>query len=330
MKSMNTENQERRTKMTKTTTSKKAPVAPLGDAVDIGFDDDLILEKLDTLDSEEDALKVLDDGLPEPSLEPEKTTSVYEDISALITDIDDSVDYLTWVVYGKNGTGKTTLLATAEGMLILAPEDGTLSIRGAKDVKKLKIDTWDKLEQVYWLLKEGEVVKDAKGMVQGIKIKAGKSKFTVKYLAIDTVTKLAEVCMRNVVLGAKEKDIDKDVIRRTMKDWGEMSDKLKYWLQQFEELPLQRVWLFQENSNSEDVESDEFSIYPAINKSLRTYALSEADIIARTYIAKTEKGIQYRLNASPNPNYVTKDRTNALKGAVPNPSLSKLHKLIFK
>jgi len=78
------------------------------------------------------------------------------------------------------------------------------------------------------------------------------------------------------------------------------------------------------------VESDEFSIYPAANKSLRTYVLSEADIIARTYIAKSEKGVQYRISAAPNPNYVTKDRTSMINIApINNPSLTKLYDKIF-
>lgn len=134
--------------------------------------------------------------------------------------------------------------------------------------------------------------------------------------------------MRNVVLGEREKDLDKDIIKKTMKNWGDMSEKLKYWLQLFKELPVQKIWLLQEGTNSEDVDSDEFSIFPQVNKSVRTYVMSEADVIARTYIAKTAKGVQFRLSAAPNDKYVTKDRTNKL-GIVANPSLNKLYKLVF-
>ncbi|NCB03617.1 MAG: hypothetical protein EOM67_15915, partial [Spirochaetia bacterium] len=199
-------------------------------------EDDLDAISLDM----EDALTVEEPMVEERMAEaafkpPADPLSVLE---ALITPIDDSVEYLTWVIYGKNGTGKTTLLSTADGVLILAAEDGTLSIRTkAKNARKLKIDSWEKIESIYWLLKNGNYRKDG-----GIDIKTSTGVFTVKYLAIDTVTKLAEVCMRNVVLGELDKDASKDIIKKTMRDWGDMSEKMKYWLQQFEELPLQRVW----------------------------------------------------------------------------------------
>lgn len=285
-------------------------------------DDSLIFEPMLISNDEEEVEEDGDLVMPAQAVVP---TSL-SDIEAAITDIDDAVEFLTWVIYGKNGTGKTTLLSTAQGVLILAAEDGTLSIKDkAKgQAKKLKIDTWEKLEAVYWLLKKGKATKD------GIIINTATGQFTVKYVAIDTVTKLTEVCMRNVVLGDKASNKNTDIIKKTLKDWGDMGEKMKYWLQQFEELPVQRVWVCQENSNSDDVDSDEFSIYPSLNKSLRTYVLSEADIIARTYIANGEKGIQYRLSAAPNPKYVTKDRTSKInKGAIGNPSLEKIYNLVF-
>src|SRR5690606_21158438 len=86
------------------------------------------------------------------------TSSAEFDISSLITDIDDNVEYLTWFLYGKNGTGKTTALSTIDGMLVLAFEDGTLSIKDkvkADGTQKIRIDVWDKLESIYWHLKNG-------------------------------------------------------------------------------------------------------------------------------------------------------------------------------
>jgi len=307
----------------------------LNDSLDLDSEDDFEAVVLNATKPVEEDLFVADFTVaPDVFIEP-RTASVSpsSDISDLITDIDDNVEFLTWCIYGKNGTGKTTLLSTTEGMLVLASEDGTLAIKDkSKDkAKKLRIDTWEKLEQVYWLLAQSPIKKDKKtGKILGIEIPVKGGKFLVKSIGFDTVDRLAEVCMRNVVLGEKAKDADKDILKKTLRNWGDMGEKMKFWLQQFEELPVQRIMLCQEGSNSEDVDSDEFGIYPALNQGLRKYVLSEADIIARLSIAKTDKGMQFRMSALPNSKYVTKDRTTKLSGVIANPSLDKLYNLVFK
>lgn len=252
--------------------------------------------------------------------------SVEGGIGDLIVAIDESVEHLTWLIYGKNGTGKTTLLSTVDGMLVLAAEDGTLSIRDkvTGGAMKIRIDSWKKMEQVYWLLKEGRWADN------GVYIQTSQGQFHVKSLGFDTVTKLIEVCMRNVVLKDKEKDTSRDIIKRTLRDWGDMGEKLKYWMNMFKELPLQKVWLCQESANAEDLESEEYTIYPAANKSIRVYLQSEADVIGRTYIKQTAPGkVQFRLSVAPNPTYITKDRTNQLGGIIPNPKLKTLYNKVF-
>lgn len=245
-------------------------------------------------------------------------------LESLITEVDDDVEYLTWVIYGKNGTGKTTMLSTTDGMLILASEDGTLSIKDkAKGkAKKLRIEHWEQFEAVYWLLKGGKATPD------GIIINTSTGPFLVKTVAIDTVTKLVEVAMRSTVLGARAKDPTQDVIKKTLKNWGDNSDKVKYWMQMFSELPVQNVWLFQESSNSESSDSDEYSIFPAVNNSVRLYCLAEADIIARTLIVKKDDKNIFALSTKPNASYVTKDRTNHI-GVMANPSLDKIYAKVF-
>lgn len=284
-------------------------------------------------EDEDDELEIIAEEVPLEKMvfenPPPRAGVSMSGIESLITEVDDKVEYLAWLIYGKNGTGKTTLLSTVDGMLILAAEDGTLSIRDkAKGkAKKILIDSWDKIEGVYWLLKNSPVEVDANG-TKGIRITTKDGTFLVKSIAFDTITKLAEVCMRNIVLGEAEKDPTKDVLKKTLKNWGDMSEKLKYWLQMFQDFPVQKVWLCQETANADDLDSDEFSIFPNVSKSIRSYIMSEADVIARTYIAKTEKGVQFRLSAAPNDKYVTKDRTNKLK-IVANPSLSTLYKIVF-
>jgi len=310
------------------------------DAVEDDYDKVMAKNRKELEEDVEDIFGGTEFAAPTPAKsKPKKATPVVEeeidenDISFLITDIDDRVKYLTWCIYGKNGTGKTTLLSTTDGMLVLASEDGTLSIRDKSKgkAKKLRVDTWEKLEQVYWLLAQSPQILDPEtNEIVGIEIPVKGGTFLVKSIGFDTADRLAEVCMRNVVLGEKAKDADKDILKKTLKNWGDMGEKMKFWLQQFEELPVQRIILCQEGSNSEDIDSDEFSIYPALNQGLRKYILSEADVIARLSIAKTDKGMQFRMSALPNSKYVTKDRTTRLSGIIANPNLDKLYSAVFK
>lgn len=143
--------------------AKKTVVEPIGEVEPMILDEDDL--ELDIVaDFDDLGVEELTEEEMTPSLAPVKDVTDLSSIEAMITDVDDRVEHLTWVVYGKNGTGKTTLLSTAEGVLILAAEDGTLSIRSKADkAKKIRIDTWEKLEAVYWLLKDGVDGSDARG-----------------------------------------------------------------------------------------------------------------------------------------------------------------------
>lgn len=271
-------------------------------------------------------------------VKPGSTIGLVEEISdieSMIVDVDEGLDNPTICIYGKNGTGKTTMLSTYDGVLILAPDEGTLSIRekAKGSAKKVFVDTWGKVEAVYWLVHNGKVVyKDKKPA--GVEIKTKGGKFIVRAIAWDTVTSIARVCMRNVVLGAAESSIHRDIVKKTLRDWGDMSEKLRYWLSQYKLLRdkgILNIWTLQETTNSEDVESEEFSVFPDINRSIRGYILEEADLVMRTMIGRDKEGrVGFKISGKPNPNYITKDRTGMLSGIISNPDLSKMLAHAFK
>ena len=285
-------------------------------------DDSIVLES--DVEAEEPEIEVEIKTTTKTSKATKKVTSTKPEICEFITDVAENIEHLTWLLYGKNGTGKTTIGGTADGALILAAEDGTLSIRNSKNnIKKLPIDVWDKVEQAYWLLKNGVVTSD------GIKIHVKGGTFLVKTLVIDTITRLIQICLRSVVLGEAAKDPEKDVVSPTLRDWGTMSQKLAYWLMQFDELPVQKVWLMQETTSTDPTE-DEVDITVDANKAMRNMLLSQADIIGRTCLIKHDGQTKFAVKFAPNTNFVTKDRTGVLGKTFVNPNLDNLYSRVFK
>lgn len=84
---------------------------------------------------------------------------------------------VTALIYGRAGTGKTTIAGTFPKPLLLLDisEKGTDSIADEKGVDVLRIEDWDDFEAVYWELEAGEtkyktVVVDALHAAQALAI----------------------------------------------------------------------------------------------------------------------------------------------------------------
>lgn len=231
----------------------------------------------------------------------------------------------TLLVYGKNGTGKTTFSATGTNTLLVACEDGTRSLKGTKNAKNItayRINTWEDFTDLFLLLQKS-VTGSGKVMLDGKK--------QIDKIAIDTVTKLADICLRDVVLGEVKKDPTREVTRITQANWGEMTNKVVHWLELYRnELPVDTLWLMQERRNGDSADIEEFSIVPYANRALNKYVLEQADIIARSSIVKVDGEVKFILNAAPHPLVVTKDRSGKLKTAIPNANWDKLLKYINK
>jgi hypothetical protein len=178
---------------------------------------------------------------------------------------------------------------------------------------------------LYWFLASGTPKNG------GIELDLPEGKWLCKTVAIDTLTKLQNICMRTVVLKERASDATKDVVNPTLRDWGIMGQKMMYWLTAFKGLPVQKLWAVQERNNVEEVGTDGFVAAPDMSKSLRTYVQTEADIIGRMYIKQVErdgkKGVSYRMRVGGSEEFITKDRTNKLKPIIENPKFKALYEL---
>lgn len=244
-------------------------------------------------------------------------TRAYDPIEAMITSVGDVPEWMTIVVYGKNGTGKTTFGASGKKTLVLEVEkDGTFSVRDrGSEAKKYPVKSWDDFEKIYWYLK--------------------KNPGLYEVVCIDTLTRLRELCLRSIVLNKKAEGaelLDKDVFKVTLPQYGDINQRMKFWLDAYADLPCHKVWLCQEGAGSEDKDVAGVDAYPELPHKIRVHVCSEATIIGRTEIKfKSEivggvpKEIpQFIMRVSPSELYLSKDRSKALGAGLVNPKIDKL------
>lgn len=233
-----------------------------------------------------------------------------------VTDIgDDDGEGLSFVIYGRSGTGKTTLAADFEKpMLYIDVKDkGTKSIRDVKGIKRLKINAFADLENAYWWLKDNPE--------------------RYRTVVIDTVSQLQALYVREFgeAKGKHSKRNVGDWGTLTKRDWGDISAKLKEWLGNYRdlvELGMDVVFIAQDrtfNMGDDDTDDDEVlapEVGPGLSPSIAKALNASVDLIGNTFIRsqwieeKNSKGkviaeheqIDFCLRVGPNSLYVTKVR----------------------
>lgn len=217
-------------------------------------------------------------------------------------------------IYGRSGTGKTTLAASwPKPILYLNIRDnGEESISDVEGIDVVDIETSeDLLEQILWLHK-----------------KASKDKLIYKTIVLDTMSQLQTLLVEE--MGATKK-IPKgkragDFGVLTRQDWGKISGDLIKAIMDIRGLPVNSVFIAQERVfNAGDEEDDGIDqlapevgtkLMPSVNKDL----CASVNIVANTFIrikvktkkvdGKKEKTItkQFCLRLGPNEVYTTKIR----------------------
>lgn len=236
-------------------------------------------------------------------------------------------EWLSMVVYGRSGTGKTTFAGTApKPLLILDVSDrGTISVKGQPETYVLSIEKWEDFEEAYWYLKSG--------------------KHSFKSVAIDTMTQLQDLAIRQIVGDEKE---DLIISRRA---WGAVSALMKTWILNFRDLPLTKIFICQDRLITSDEESEADpemivpEVGPALSPSVARTLNAAVDAIGQTFIrerlvtVKTKKGneksqlvVEYCMRIGPHARYLTKIRREKpgveLPQVIINPTFEKIIKLV--
>jgi hypothetical protein len=218
------------------------------------------------------------------------------------------------VIYGRSGTGKTTLAATApkKQLYLDVRDEGTDSIADVEGIDVVEINDFSSFEETYWWLR--------------------KNPDKYKSVVIDTVSQLQTIVAQEVA-ASKNKEIGRDGPKwgeLTQRDWGTISSIMKEWLGNYRDLTrlgMDVIFIAQDRTFNfnEDYEEGEEGLLipevgPALSPSIARSLNASVTVIGHTFvrerkIVKEVKGkkksrtvVEYCLGLSPNPVYIRKVR----------------------
>lgn len=216
---------------------------------------------------------------------------------------------LSVVLYGRSGTGKTTLAASFPSPILFidVKDQGTASVIDTEDCDVAQVTEFSQFEELYWYLE--------------------KNKKKYKTIVIDTVSQLQQLVVAEIA-AAKNKKSDGKWGSLTRQDWGTISSDMKEWLINYRDLSalgMNVVFIAQDRtSNMDDAEDSTVEITPEIgpqlSPSIAKTLNAAVQMIGNTFIRTREverevrgkkkkfERIEYCLRIGPSPVYVTKTR----------------------
>jgi phage nucleotide-binding protein len=228
-----------------------------------------------------------------------------DDVAGRIKPVHRLNDHMKVVLYGRSGTGKTTLACDFPGpkLLIDMNDRGTDSVRDVKGLDVLSCEEWGDFEEAYWYLK--------------------KNKGKYKTLIIDTLSMLQDLTITKVMNGRTSKNGE----LLTRKDWGEISSLLKVWIMNVRDLPLNVVFIAQDRVSNAGGEEDDNDgqimpeVGPRLMPSVASTLNAAVSLIGNTFVRervtrtktddkkiKEKRTIEYCLRIGPHAYYTTKVR----------------------
>lgn len=226
--------------------------------------------------------------------------------------------------YGRSGTGKTTLAASfpKPALMLDIREKGTDSVFDVKGLDVLSVNSWQDIEDVYWLLKKNS---------------------HYKTVILDQVSALQDLCQAEVLS-------QEDKTQMSQRLYGEVSSRMKTWLLSYRDLieeGINVIFLAHDRTfGNDDGDDSDFQIDPAVGPrvmpSVATVLTGCVKIIACTFIqeklglrdVKTKqrsRTVKYCIRLGAHGVYTTKLRTSKstpVPPVVSNPSYEKLVQLM--
>ena len=242
----------------------------------------------------------------------------------------------SFLIYGRNKRGKTTfsLSGGIDETLLVDPENGSgLMIESNPFV--WPIARWADFDEVWGALRTGKLSPNH--------IKQGESSTPFRFVSLDGLTKINNVCLKHVMKVQEDRDLDRQPGFVQQRDYGKSGELMKEMFAKFHNLKMIKIYTCQERMISgteswmgdeeDEAEAADITWVPDLPKGVRADIEGLVDVIGRIYTKKVEvKGkpkLQRRLQIGIDDGLDTGYRSDFnLPDMIRYPSVKKLMKLM--
>lgn len=211
------------------------------------------------------------------------------------------------LIYGRPGTGKTTMLGTLSGNAVLI--DTTLTEGGdfvlsdkADRIQTFQCTTWDEIQEVYEAVKSEEIKPN--------------------WLGIDSLTGMEKLAKRKILeerSGTKVNlkldpedltDTELDKMKLSLPEYGQMANMIEELVVRFNKLNLWKVWTAQERKQGGSADDEgPVQIGPDLISSSLRAASPPMFMVGRLAVAQDANGVYRRtFRTGIHPIYICKVR----------------------
>lgn len=192
-------------------------------------------------------------------------------------------------IYGKSGSGKTSLIGTmpGKGLVIDVPqlEGGTFVLEDQADhIDVVPVATWRAINEIWWHLNGNT--------------------HEYKWVALDSITALQELAKRHTIA---ERNLDADPHMISLNEYGKIGRLVGELVYKFRTLKIHQVFIAQEKRSQRDDEP--VMIEPDVMPSALSMFIPTLTLVGRLSVEMGEEGWERHLRIGTHEKYQTKARS---------------------